>query len=117
MSVRVEMWPSTTKSQPDCYVALDLTPDTVDFLMGLSNGLITQWSSTATARTTEGAFRYRIKSPLMLLTVCQGHQKKHPELTKLITVLRGNADFHWELRLPTENWGCLKDDEKEEVPV
>ena len=116
--MRVEMWPSTTKSQPDCYISLDLSPDTIDYLMGQSSGLISQWSMTGTVRSSGGAFRYRIKSPLMLLTVCQGHQSQCPELEKLTNILKDAADLHWEMRIPTNNWGIEGDDtEKEEVPI
>ena len=113
--MRVELWPIVRYQRPDCFFALDLGPKTLDHLMGLSGGLVSSWSTTRPSRSPEGAFRYRIKSPVMLLTICRSDMKRFPELAGIVNVLQDSADLAWELRMPIDQWVLDDSTDKEEV--
>ena len=112
--MRVEFWPSTKTERADCYMSVELHPDTVDFLMGLGSGLLVQSSFSVSSQTRASGFRYRIKSPVLLLTVCQSKTKKIPELQQVVNILKDGADLLWEMRTPTDEWE--ENPEKEEIP-
>lgn len=122
--MRIEMWPSTSGQAPDCYVTIHLTAETVDFLMSQSGGVMSSWASSTQVTETNQAARFRVRSPLMLLTVCQGRLRTYPDLRKMVDLLKGAADLNWEIRVPVDGWEDngpdtvdLLDEIKEEVPV
>ena len=121
--MRIEFWPSTRTERPEIYFTLDLEPDTVDFILNvaLSNsyGAVTQFNSTS---VDQNCLRYRVRSPAMLSTMCQGNRKAIPELDQVVALLKKGDDLDWEIRIPTDSWVLDKtitlwDEVKEEVPL
>ncbi len=108
--MRVEMWPSTKSSTPDCFVTVTLSPETVDYLMNQSCGVMSSWASSTQVTDANGAFRFRVRSPVMLLTVCQGQLKRRPDLKQMVVLLKGAADLCWDIRIPADGW---EDDDPE----
>ena len=120
--MRVEFWPSSKTESPEAFFAMNLRPDTTDFILGVAldnkRGAVTQYNSTSVGN----CLRYRIRSPAMLLTMSQNHRRKLPELNAVIALLRKGDDLDWEIRIPTDSWEIEKtitliDEIKEEVPV
>ncbi len=101
--MRVEFWPSIINEPAQVFFAFDLSPDTVDLLLENNQKLVSQFSRRDD--TFSNGLRYRIRSPILFLTVCQGRQKKIRELAQLVKILTGNVDdLQWEIRVPTDDW-------------
>ncbi len=99
----VELWPSVDGEKAQAYFAIELSPEAMDFLIPSEGSVFTRSASIA---SQDGTFRHRIKSPLMLLTICEAKGRKEmPELKQIANLLRGNIHkMSWELRIPTEGW-------------
>lgn len=111
--MRVNFFPSLNNEKPEIYFALNLGEKAIDYLLDSKFRLVSQFDGASEVR--DNIQRFRIQSPGMLLTCCQGQARK-PELSELQGIVdllsRRELDgAKWEIQIPTNEWAIDEDDD------